>query len=152
MPFKILYAAGAVGLCFSVLPFAISAQTQAETAQESATFVPIVSECVDMPNATNCGPVRAVVTECAADFEDVQCDVLFEDSDKVFNDPQLKELAQAQLSQASEAIALMTFEEAHNGEIGDIVEENRADAERTMLRGDENLNSHSAPPLLVETD
>lgn len=148
MAFGKIYATAALGLCLGVFPITASAQMADATMDKepAGLFVPIVGGCVDAPNPSDCGQVRAVVAECAADLDPVLCDVLFEDPDEVFADPLLLTQAQEGLTQASEAIAEMEFEEVHN-EISDIIETTRADSERTLLRGDENLNSHSGPPL-----
>lgn len=114
-------------------------------------FVPILSACVSAPNETDCGQVRALVTECAADLNYELCDVLFEDADEVFADPALLERAQITLARTSESIAQMRFDEA-DGEIGEAIEATRALSERTLLRGAENLNSHSSPPVALEDE
>ena len=147
MPFKKLYAAGAIGFCMTAGP--LFAQTADLSSEDGALFVPIVAECVEVQDETTCGQVRGVVTECAADLDRALCDVLFVDPDDVFDTP-LQDRAEELLSETSEAIAGMTFEDVHNGQINGIVEEGRADAERTLLRGDENKMSHSGPPVVAE--
>lgn len=120
-------------------------------ADDMLHFVPILSACVAAPNEADCGQVRALVTECAADLTYELCDVLFEDADEVFADPALLERAQITLAQTSESIAQMQFDEA-DGEIGEAIEATRALSERTLLRGAENLNSHSSPPVALEDE
>jgi hypothetical protein len=121
---------------------ALSAQPVDEN---NAVFVPLVDACVSSPTVETCQQVRAVVTECASDLDHVRCSVLFEEAEEVFEDPARLESSQATLSEVTEAIAAMEFPDVqHSG----IDEAARADAERALLRGDENLNSHSAPPLL----
>lgn len=171
MPLGKLCATAALGLALTVSPFAAAAQSTAPAAgvsddampgtdgpiadgsvadgteaSRAPHFVPIADACISAPNEADCGQVRALVTECAADLDYSLCDVLFEAPDEVFDDPQMLELAQTSLSEASESIAQMQFEEA-DGEIGEAVEATRAMSERTLLRGAENLNSHSGPPL-----
>lgn len=150
MSLKKLYTSGALGLMISVLPIMTHAQSAHSDTPEGAIFVPIVADCVDAPSEDTCGPVRAVLTECAEELEYAMCDVLFVDSTEVFDAPAVKEQVEVILADTSEAIAAMEFDEAHNGDIGDLVDVSRADAERTMLRGDENLNSHSGPPVVDE--
>ena len=150
MSFKTIYATGAIGLCLGFAPIAIHAQTADDNARDGRLFVPLVAECVDLPTADTCGKVRAVITECAQNFERDLCDVLFQEPDEVFDIAQMEEQAQTLLADTSDAIAEMEFEEVNNGAIEDIVEISRADAERTMLRGDENLMSHSGPPSVSD--
>lgn len=173
MPLAKLSATAALGLCLALSPLAAAAQTAptddvsdsalpdsdgpigdgsvADGADAGAEphFVPIADACLSAPNETDCGQVRALVTECAADLDYEMCDVLFEAPDEVFADPQLLEQAQVILTSASESIAQMQFPEA-DGEIGEAIEATRALSERTLLRGAENLNSHSSPPLAAD--
>ena len=176
MPLSRLSASAALGLCLAFPSFAALAQTAApvpagdvsdsaladsdgpigdgsvaDGADEGGEphFVPIADACLSAPNETDCGQVRALVTECAADLDYEMCDVLFEAPDEVFDDPELLERAQEILTAASESIAQMQFPEAE-GEIGEAVEATRALSERTLLRGAENLNSHSSPPLAAD--
>lgn len=154
MPLKNLYATAAVGFLLGMAPLALHAQsatteTDTET-EEPGLFVPMVAECVDAPNAETCGKVRAVVTECASELERALCDVLFVEPDDVFDIVAMEERAQDVLAETSDAIAEMEFEDVSEADIDGIVEESRADAERTMLRGDENPMSHSGPPSVEE--
>jgi hypothetical protein len=112
---------------------------------EDQLFTPMVQACVAAPGVEECGPVRAVVTECAADLNEERCEVLFVRPEAVFADPAAAQEAQDMLAEAAEAIAGMAFAQDDG-----VVEAARADAERTMLRGDENLSIHSAPPLIAE--
>lgn len=166
-----LCVTAALGLALTVSPLAAAAQSTAPAsgvlddallgtdgpiadgsvadgadASRALHFVPIANACISAPNEEDCGQVRALVTECAADLDYSLCEILFEAPDEVFEDPQILELAQASLSEASERIAEMQFEKA-DGEIGEAIEATRAMSERTLLRGAENLNSHSGPPL-----
>lgn len=150
MPLKNLYATGAIGFCMSVFPAVTYAQSAEASHGEGSIFVPMVDECVEMPNADTCGKVRAVVTECAAELERALCDVLFVEADAVFDTAELTDRAQVLLTETSDAIAEMEFEDVNEDAIDGIVEESRADAERTMLRGDENPMSHSGPPSVEE--
>lgn len=158
MPSNNYYATGALGLCMLVLPVMSQAQSSdagAATSTDSsyddtAIFVPLVDECVQIPNAETCGKVRAVVTECAEELERALCDVLFVEPDAVFDTQEANEEVQLMLFETSEAIAEMEFEDVNDAEIDGIVEGSRADAERTLLRGDENLMSHSGPPVVEE--
>ncbi|MBQ1203766.1 MAG: hypothetical protein IIX61_08225 [Loktanella sp.] len=150
MSLKKLYTSGALGLMISVLPVVTQAQSAHSDTPEGAIFVPIVAECVNAPSEDTCGQVRAVLTECAEEFEYATCDVLFVDSTEVFDTPALKDRVEIMLADTGALIAAMEFDEAHNGDIADLVDVSRADAERTMLRGDENLNSHSSPALIVD--
>ncbi len=143
-------AIGAIGFCISVLPHVTHAQSTEVSSGDTALFVPMVHECVEMPNAETCGKVRAVVTECAEEFERALCDVLFTEPDEVFDRPEMSASAQESLTETSEAIAEMTFEDVNEDEIEGIIEVSRADAERTMLRGDANPMSHSGPPSVEE--
>lgn len=171
MPLERLCATAALGLVLTLSPFAAAAQSTAPSAGVSDDvmpgadgpigdgsvadgaaagraphFVPIADACISAPNEADCGQVRALVTECAADLDYALCEVLFEAPDQVFEDRHVLELARARLSEASDRIAEMQFEEV-DGEIGEAVEATRAMSERTLLRGAENLNSHSAPPM-----
>ena len=171
MPLERLCATAALGFVLTLSPLAAAAQSTAPSAGVSDDvmpgtdgpigdgsvadgaaagralhFVPIADACISAPNEADCGQVRALVTGCAADLDYALCEVLFEAPDQVFEDPQVLELARASLSEASERIAEMQFEEA-DGEIGEAVEATRAMSERTLLRGAENLNSHSGPPM-----
>ncbi|MGP9804919.1 hypothetical protein [Paracoccus sp. NSM] len=171
MPLGKLCATTALGLALTLSPLAAAAQSTAPSdsvsddalpgpdgpigdgsvadgadASRAVHFVPIADACIAVPNPADCGQIRTLVTECAADLDYAMCEVLFEAPDEVFGDPQVLELARASLSEASERIAEMQFEEA-DGEIGDAVEATRAMSERTLLRGAENLNSHSGPPM-----
>ncbi|MFN3279702.1 MAG: hypothetical protein ACK41Y_15075 [Paracoccus hibiscisoli] len=151
MSFVKLSATAALGLCLGVLP--LSAQVQsADAAMENETnsmFVPMVALCTDSPDVESCGAVRTVVTECAAELTLEFCDVLFEDAEMVFSDPDLMEDAKLVLTSASEAIADMEFDEP-TSQIEGAIEATRANSERTMLRGDENLNSHSSPATTAD--
>lgn len=140
----------AVVLAFGVLPASAFAQATETAAEDAALFAPMVDECVQNPTTTTCEKVRAVVTECAAELDDTLCDVLFTNPSEVFDTPALQAEAQDQLTTTSEAIANITFADLQEGAVGDVVEESRADAERSMLRGDENLMSHSGPPSVEE--
>lgn len=150
MSFKAFFATGLAGLCLAAAPFTLSAQTLEDSAQNPSLFVPMVAACVDTPTAETCGKVRAVVTECGATLEDTLCNVLFDDASTVFATPVLQAQAQAQLATASEAIADITFDDVEHNDIAAVIEESRADAERSMLRGDENLMSHSGPPSVED--
>ncbi len=149
MRLRTILIGGMTGLWMG-LPLAAAAQTAEDDAEAATLFVPLVGECVAMRTVETCADVRAVVTECAAELDDALCDVLFSRSVEVFDNPQLSEQARFLLARTSNAIAQMEFPDAHDGEIGEAIEATRANAERTMLRGDENLNSHSSPPLIVE--
>ncbi|SEM78228.1 hypothetical protein SAMN04488003_104175 [Loktanella fryxellensis] len=157
----------ALALIMSLLPLVATAQTaqqqmiadQAEESQNDdstladrpiSMFVPLVDDCIAAPDATTCGDVRAVVTECAADLTEDACDVLFTESEDLFADPVELEQAETALTDTAAAIANMSFA-ATEGEIGALIDDaTRASSERTMLRGDENLNSHSSPPLIAD--
>lgn len=143
-------ATSLIGFCVSVLPHVTHAQSAEVRGGDTALFVPMVRECVEMPNAETCGKVRAVVTECAEEFERALCDVLFTEADEVFDRPEMSARAQESLTETREAIAEMTFEDVNEAEIEGIIEVSRADAERTMLRGDANPMSHSGPPSVEE--
>jgi hypothetical protein len=150
MSHKKLYTTGMVALLINALPMMAQAQSAYSDSPQGAIFVPIVAECVDAPSEDTCAPVRAVLTECAEELEYAMCDVLFVDSTDVFETPALKDQVETILADTSDAIANMEFDETHNGAIGDLVDISRADAERTMLRGDENLNSHSSPSIVLD--
>lgn len=148
-----LYVSTALGLCLGVAPLGAVAQPAGTGSAgtgpaQTGLFAPAVQACIDGPTVTTCQDVRAVVAECAADLDYARCEVLIEDADEVFNDPAQFEAAHGALSQASEAIAGMTFDVAE-GAPGDLSDAVRADAERTMLRGEENPAVHSSPPLIV---
>lgn len=150
MSFSKYSSIGAIGFCMSVLPLMTHAQSAEASSDDTALFVPMVNECVEMPNAETCGKVRAVVTECAEEFERALCDVLFTEPDEVFDSLEMRERAQESLAETSEVIAETTFEDVDEAEIEGIIEESRADAERTMLRGAANPMSHSGPPSVEE--
>lgn len=140
-----LFAMSALGLSLAMAPVMVGAPSAQPGDENNAVFVPLVDACVSTPTVETCQQVRAVVAECASDLDHGSCSVLFEDAEEVFEDPARLESSQTILSEAAEAIAAMEFPDVqHSG----IDEAARADAERTLLRGDQNLNSHSAPPLL----
>lgn len=142
-------ATSALGPRLAIVLMTALAATQAASARsgdgDAAAFAPLVDACVAGPTVETCGQVRAVIAECARELDHEGCSVLFENAKEVFEDPAARAASQAALAGTAEAIAAMTFPEAEDG---DVDEATRADAERTLLRGDENLMSHSAPPLL----
>lgn len=140
-----LFVTSAFGLCLAMAPAMLGAPSAQTGDEEAAVFVPLVDACVSGPTVDTCEQVRAVVTECASDLDHDGCSVLFQEAEEVFEDPARLASSKAMLSKAAEAIAAMEFPDVQNG---DIDEATRADAERTLLRGDDNLMSHSAPPLL----
>lgn len=110
-------------------------------------FVPLVQPCIDMPGAETCAEVRAVISECAEDLEFASCDVLFQEADDVFEDPELKSLAEAILQDTRDAMPEFPVE--NDGDLSpEALEAARATAERTYLRGDANQMTHSQPELL----
>ncbi|TVR10988.1 MAG: hypothetical protein EA385_02140 [Salinarimonadaceae bacterium] len=144
-----LFAMSALGLCLAIAPVMVGAPSAQPRDEKDAVFVPLVDACVSAPTVETCQQVRAVVTKCASDLDHVLCSVLFEDSEDVFADPALLKSSQTTLSEAAEAIAAMEFSGTPHSDIDDAT---RADAERTLLRGDENLQSHSAPPLMESAE
>jgi len=149
MLFKNVYATGAIGLCLFAMPVVTHAQTAVANEENDAIFVPMVDECVAIPTADTCARVRAVITECADGLERALCDVLFTDPSAVFDTPQMYARAQVLLSDTRGAIADMVFADVNDPAIDGIIAEGRADAERTMLRGDANPMSHSGPPSVA---
>ncbi|PZX39437.1 outer membrane protein OmpA-like peptidoglycan-associated protein [Roseinatronobacter thiooxidans] len=141
------HATTALGLCLAMVPLSAAAQSTGADPEAAEIFVPMVQDCVIGAREAECQQVRTVITECAADLEYDRCQLLFEDANAVFDDSQQLEQAEMMLVQTSEIIAQMDFSEA-DAELGDLAESARADAERTLLRGDENLMTHSAPPLV----
>lgn len=150
MSFKSFYATGATALLVLSVPFTTIAQSTDSPAQDEALFVPMVGACVESPTEETCDRVRAVITECGEELDDALCDVLFTDASVVFDNPTLQEEAQTLLAETGEEIATMTFEDVQEDNMDGVIEESRADAERTMLRGDENPMSHSGPPSVEE--
>lgn len=140
-----LFAISAFGAILSLSPGAGVAQSAQPPQTESTLFVPLVDACVSQPTVESCQQVRAVVTECAPDLDEERCGLLLSEPDMVFKDPAQRETAQETLAAAAEAIAAMTFADVEHSELE---ESSRADAERTLLRGDQNLMAHSAPPVL----
>jgi hypothetical protein len=140
-----LFAVSALGLSLAMAPVMMGAPSAQPVDENNAVFVPLVDACVSTPTVETCQQVRAVIAECASDLDPGSCSVLFEEAEEVFEDQARLESSQATLSDAAEAIAAMEFSDVQNSGIDEAA---RADAERTLLRGDENLNSHSAPPLL----
>lgn len=149
MLFKNVYATAAMVFCLSAMPVVTHAQTAAADGENDAIFVPMVDECVVIPTADTCARVRAVITECADGLERALCDVLFTEPSAVFDTPQMYARAQILLSDTRDAIADMVFDDVNDPAIDGIIAEGRADAERTMLRGDANPMSHSGPPSVV---
>lgn len=149
MLFKNVYATAAMVFCLSAMPVVTHAQTAAAGGENDAIFVPMVDECVVIPTADTCARVRAVITECADGLERALCDVLFAEPSAVFDTPQMYARAQILLSDTRDAIADMVFDDVNDPAIDWIIAEGRADAERTMLRGDANPMSHSGPPSVV---
>ncbi len=140
-----LLSMSAVGLCLAMAPVMVGAQSAQSGDENDAVFVSLVDDCVSTPTVETCQQVRAVVTECASDLDYELCAVLFEDADEVFEDSERLASSQMTLSETAEAIATMEFPDVQHS---DIAEASRADGERSLLRGDDNLNSHSAPPLI----
>ena len=139
------FAISAVGLCLAIAPVTVGAQSAQSGDENDAVFVPLVNACVMTPTLETCQQVRAVIAECANDLDYELCAVLFEDADEVFEDPARLESLHMTLSETADIIATMEFPDVEHSDIGEF---SRADAERTLLRGDENLMTHSAPPLL----
>ena len=140
-----VFAMSAVGFCLAMAPVAVGAQSAQSEDENDAVFVALVNACVSAPTVETCQQVRAVIAECASDLDYELCSVLFEDAEGVFEDPTRLETSQIALSETAEVIASMEFPDVEHSDIGEF---SRADAERTLLRGDENLMTHSAPPLL----
>lgn len=150
-----LVATTVLGLCLAMAPLAVgvsSAQPVEERPRDeqpgegpAPVFVPLVEPCVSTPSVATCEQVRAVIAECADELDHEGCSVLFEKPGEVFENPLRLEASRAALSRAADAIAAMEFPD--DGRHG-VDEATRADAERTLLLGDENLMSHSPPPLL----
>ena len=140
-----VFAISAVGLCLAIAPVTVGAKSAQSEDENGAVFVPLVNACVSAPTVGTCQQVRAVVAECASDLDYELCSVLFEDAEEVFEDPTRLETSQMALSETVEVIATMEFPDVEHSDIGEF---SRADAERTLLRGDENLMTHSAPQLL----
>jgi len=141
------HATTALGLCLAMVPLSAAAQSTGTDPEAAEIFVPMVQDCVIGASEAECQQVRTVITECAADLEFDRCQLLFEDANAVFDNSEQLEQAEMMLVQTSETIAQMDFTEA-DAELGDLAESARADAERTLLRGDDNLMTHSAPPLV----
>lgn len=135
----------AIAAILACAPGVALAQSAQAPQAEVTVFVPLVDACVSTPSPETCQQVRAVVTECATDFVAEGCSVLLSVPDMVFDDPAQSQTAQTALSDTARAIAAMTFAEVDHSVVD---ESSRADAERTLLRGDENLMAHSAPPVL----
>lgn len=150
------YATTALGLCLVVSP--LPAAAQSPDAEDLEVFVPLVQECLARPSAQTCQDVGVLVQECADHLDYAACAVLFEAPDEVFADPAALDRAQELLRQASAALGGRPVEAGGQPAAGaaeddaaaaeDLVDDIRADAERTLLRGDENLMVHSPPPLL----
>ncbi|TGD61509.1 hypothetical protein EYC08_18480 [Tabrizicola sp. WMC-M-20] len=140
-----LFAISAFGVVLALAPGAVVAQPAQPANAEITLFVPLVDACVSLPTEETCQQVRAVVTECALEFDEERCGLLVSEPDMVFKDPAQRETAQVTLTAAAEAIAGMKFADVEQSVLA---ESSRADAERTLLRGDKNLMAHSAPPVL----
>lgn len=141
-----LYATTALGLCLIPASGSVSAQTVEVTPDELALFAPLVQPCIDAPESDACAPVRSLVAECAEDMTFAQCEVLFEDGVAVFDDPELVARVQEILQNVDDVMP--DFSEQTAGEGGmDVNDDVRAEAERTLLLGDENLLTHSTPPV-----
>lgn len=150
-----LVATTVLGLCLAAAPLAAgvsSAQPAEERPRDeqpgpgpTPVFVPLVDACVSAPSVATCEQVRAVIAECAEELDHEGCSVLFEKPEEVFENPMRMETSRTALSEAADAIAAMAFPDAGRDGVDDAT---RADAERTLLLGDENLMSHSPPPLL----
>lgn len=142
-----LYASTALGLCLIPVSGVVMAQTVDVTAEELALFAPLVQPCISAPETDACAPVRSLVAECAAEMTFAQCEVLFEDGTVVFDDPELVVRIQDILQQVDDTMP--DFSERTEGDGGlEVDDDVRAEAERTLLLGDENQMTHSAPPLL----
>jgi outer membrane protein OmpA-like peptidoglycan-associated protein len=142
---KNFYATTALGLCMVVMPLSSNAQEVEVNPDDLAMFAPLVQECIADPSVEECSSVQAVVTECAADLNLAECAVLFEDADAVFDDPERLERASRILAHTSDEIAQLSIPDAEDD---DLAEAAREDAERELLRGDENLTAHSPPEIL----
>ena len=137
------YSATILGFCLatSVTPLAAQSGTNIEV-----EFVPLVQPCIDAPGVETCAEVRAVIRECAEELEPASCDVLFTDPDAVFDEPAMRLAAQEALLEASDAMPEFPVLET-DGLSPETLDAARADAERTMLRGDENQMTHSQPEI-----
>jgi hypothetical protein len=155
-----LYATTALGLCLVATPVPGAAQTGAHTPAEvdPSIFAPLVQECIVQPGEAACEGVGTLIQDCAEDLDYAACEVLFVDADEVFGDPQTLAWVEERLQDVAdeiEELTLATGTVIEADEVTPQAEEDeeldeaiRADAGRTLLRGDENLMSHSPPTLL----
>lgn len=124
----------------------------ARTEAETGLFVRLVQPCIDAPGIDTCAEVRAVITECAEEFDRTSCDVLFTDPDEIFDDPEQSRTTQALLRQTRDAMPEFPPMDTEGAGADDLdpeaLEAGRAAAERTYLRGDANQMTHSQPELL----
>ena len=144
---KNFYATTAIGLCMVMMPVASSAEEVGP--EDLGLFAPLVQECIANPTEEACESVQAVITECADDLEFAECAVLFEDAEAVFEDSGRRDRAQEILAATRDEIASLSMPAAEDEEDDDdVADAARADAERELLRGDEEPTTHSPPEIL----
>jgi outer membrane protein OmpA-like peptidoglycan-associated protein len=144
---KNFYATTAIGLCMVVMP--VSSMAEEVGSEDLGLFAPLVQECIANPTEQACESVQAVITECAEDLEFAECAVLFEDAEAVFEDSARQDRVQEILVSTRDEIASLSMPAAEDEEDDDdVADAARADAERELLRGDEEPTTHSAPEIL----
>ncbi|NYS24855.1 hypothetical protein HUK65_07590 [Rhodobacteraceae bacterium 2376] len=114
-------------------------------------FAEPMQACIAAPEGDACEQVRSLVEICAEDPMFEQCGEIFKDARAMFDSPD--DLERAQEILASTAERMPEFEAPATDDLPeDALEEARDDAERQLLRTDENLMTHSTPPVATGDD
>lgn len=101
------YATTALTVCLASPASMTWAQTSIMTDEDLSRLSPLAQICIANPQGEDCGPVLDAVSDCAADMNAVQCEVLFDDPDAVFASPEETERAQELLRQIDDEMAAL---------------------------------------------
>ena len=101
------YATTALTVCLASPASMTWAQTSIMTDEDLSRLSPLAQMCIANPQGEDCGPVLDAVSDCAADMNAVQCEVLFDDPDAVFASPEETERAQELLRQIDDEMAAL---------------------------------------------
>lgn len=122
------------------------AMADTPTSDEMDWFHEAVQECIAAPDTDACEQVRSVVEICSDDPTVERCGEVFQDARMIFDSEDRLERAEEIL--ASTAAQMPGFDAPETDDLpSDALEEARDDAERQLLRTDDNQMTHSTPPL-----
>lgn len=130
----------------AALLWAGGAMADSPDSAEMDWFAEPMQACIAAPEGDACEQLRSLVEICADDPVFELCGEVFQDARMIFGAEDHLERARQIL--ASTAARMPEFEAPAMDDLPqDALEEARDDAERQLLRTDDNLMTHSTPPV-----